>query len=131
MELNNYQSLEKKLLSFADIKVNGSNPWDIQVHDERFFKRAVTEVELGLGELFLLHTIGEVCSVNKTDAWTHKYIFPNGMLPSIAQLAQAMEGVFVIEDLHNFGADYDETLMAWYNNFNDNYGKLFYPKMEY
>jgi cyclopropane-fatty-acyl-phospholipid synthase len=74
--------------------------------------------------LFLLHTIGEVRSVNKTDAWTHKYIFPNGMQPSIAQLAGAVEDVFVIEDLHNFGADYDKTLMAWYNNFNDNWNAI-------
>jgi cyclopropane-fatty-acyl-phospholipid synthase len=88
--------------------------------------------------LFLLHTIGEVRSVNKTDAWTHKYVFPNGMLPSIAQLAGAMEGLFVIEDLHNFGADYDETLMAWYNNFNDNwnviknkYNERFYKMWKY
>jgi cyclopropane-fatty-acyl-phospholipid synthase len=339
MELNKYQSLVNKLLSLADIKVNGRNPWDIQVYDERFFKRAVTEVELGFGEsymdgwwdveklddmifriiradlqnkikynlkvalqlsgfyfinmqarrrafiigerhydlgndlfqnmldkrmnyscaywkdadtldkaqenklelickklylkpgmkvldigcgwgafgkyaaekygvevigitvskeqvalgrelckglhvefrlrdyrdinekfdrmvsvgmiehvgnknyreyfkiaernlvddgLFLLHTIGEVRSVNKTDAWTHKYVFPNGMLPSIAQLAGAMEGLFVIEDLHNFGADYDETLMAWYNNFNDNwnviknkYNERFYKMWKY
>jgi cyclopropane-fatty-acyl-phospholipid synthase len=339
MKLNKYQSLVNKLLSLADIKVNGSNPWDIQVHDERFFKRAVTEVELGLGEsymdgwwnveklddmifrviradlqnkikynlkvalqlsgfyfinmqarrrafiigerhydlgndlfqnmldkrmnyscaywkdavtldkaqenklelickklylkpgmkvldigcgwgafgkyaaekygvevigitvskeqvilgrelckglhvefrlqdyrdvnekfdrmvsvgmiehvgnknyreyfkiaernliddgLFLLHTIGEARSINKTDAWTHKYVFPNGMQPSIAQLAGAMEGLFVIEDLHNFGADYDETLMAWYNNFNDNwnvikdkYNERFYKMWKY
>jgi cyclopropane-fatty-acyl-phospholipid synthase len=74
--------------------------------------------------LFLLHTIGEVRSVNKTDAWTHKYIFPNGMLPSIAQLAGAVEGKFIIEDLHNIGADYDKTLMAWYNNFNDNWNVI-------
>jgi cyclopropane-fatty-acyl-phospholipid synthase len=325
MESNKYRSLVKQLLSLANVEVNGSNPWDIQVHDERFYKRAVTEVELGLGEsyldgwwdvekldemifrviradlqnkikhnlkvalqlsgfyfinmqarrrafiigekhydlgnnlfqnmldkrmnyscaywkdadtldkaqenklelickklylkpgmkvldigcgwgafgkyaaekygvdvigitvskeqvtlgrelckglpvefrlqdyrdvnekfdrivsvgmiehvghknykdyfkiaernliddgLFLLHTIGEVRSVNKTDAWTHKYIFPNGMQPSIAQLAGAVEDVFVIEDLHNFGADYDKTLMAWYNNFNDNWNAI-------
>ena len=74
--------------------------------------------------LFLLHTIGEVRSVNYTDAWTHKYIFPNGMLPSIAQLARAMEGLFVVEDLHNFGSDYDKTLLAWYNNFNNNWNKI-------
>ena len=325
MESNKYRSLVKQLLSLANVEVNGSNPWDIQVHDERFYKRAVTEVELGLGEsyldgwwdvekldemifrviradlqnkikhnlkvalqlsgfyfinmqarrrafiigekhydlgnnlfqnmldkrmnyscaywkdadtldkaqenklelickklylkpgmkvldigcgwgafgkyaaekygvdvigitvskeqvtlgrelckglpvefrlqdyrdvnekfdrivsvgmiehvghknykdyfkiaernliddgLFLLHTIGEVRSVNKTDAWTHKYIFPNGMQPSISQLAGAVEDVFVIEDLHNFGADYDKTLMAWYNNFNDNWNAI-------
>jgi cyclopropane-fatty-acyl-phospholipid synthase len=74
--------------------------------------------------LFLLHTIGEVRSVNNTDAWTHKYIFPNGMLPSVTQLAGAVEGLFIIEDLHNFGADYDKTLMAWYNNFSNNWGKI-------
>lgn len=74
--------------------------------------------------LFLLHTIGEVRSVKKTDAWTHKYIFPNGMLPSIAQLSKAVEGLFIIEDLHNFGADYDKTLMAWFRNLNDNWERL-------
>ncbi|GMU95015.1 MAG: cyclopropane-fatty-acyl-phospholipid synthase [Ignavibacterium album] len=74
--------------------------------------------------LFLLHTIGEVRSVKNSDAWTHKYIFPNGMLPSIAQLSKAAEGLFVIEDLHNFGADYDKTLLAWYDNFNTNWYKI-------
>ena len=67
--------------------------------------------------LFLLHTIGEIRSVKSSDAWTHKYIFPNGMLPSVAQLGKAMEGLFVMEDWHNIGADYDKTLMVWYQNF--------------
>src|ERR1039458_4174439 len=53
MESNKYQSLVKQLLSLANVEVNGSNPWDIQVHDERFYKRAVTEVELGLGESYM------------------------------------------------------------------------------
>ena len=74
--------------------------------------------------LFLLHTIGEIRSVNSTDAWTHKYIFPNGMLPSVAQLGKAIEGLFVMEDWHNFGADYDKTLVAWYNNFKNNWNKI-------
>lgn len=87
-----------------------------------YFK--IAENCLNENGLFLLHTIGEVRSVKNTDAWTHKYIFPNGMLPSIAQLAKAVEGLFVIEDLHNFGADYDKTLLAWYNNFNSNWHKL-------
>ena len=74
--------------------------------------------------LFLLHTIGEVRSTKATDAWTLKYIFPNGMLPSIAQLAKAVEGLFVIEDLHNIGADYDKTLMSWYDNFSSSWDKI-------
>ena len=67
--------------------------------------------------LFLLHTIGGNNSVTHGDPWTEKYIFPNGMLPSIAQIGGALEGLFVMEDWHNFGADYDRTLMAWRDNF--------------
>ncbi len=64
-----------------------------------------------------IHTIGGNISVTSTNPWINKYIFPNGMLPSIAQLGRAMEGLFVMEDWHNFGPDYDRTLMAWYENF--------------
>ncbi len=67
--------------------------------------------------LFLLHTIGSDKSTTIADPWTNKYIFPNGNLPSIAQLGGAMERIFVLEDWHNFGADYDKTLMAWHHNF--------------
>lgn len=67
--------------------------------------------------LFLLHTIGNNTSVTKADPWTDKYIFPNGNIPSIKQLGGAMENLFVMEDWHNFGVDYDKTLMAWHENF--------------
>lgn len=67
--------------------------------------------------LFLLHSIGGNISQTHGDPWSEKYIFPNGMLPSIQQIGAATEGLFVIEDLHNFGADYDHTLMAWHKNF--------------
>ncbi len=74
--------------------------------------------------LFLLHTIGEVRSTKSTDAWTHKYIFPNGMLPSISQLGKAIEGLFVMEDWHNIGADYDRTLMSWFHNFENSWDQI-------
>ena len=70
------------------------------------------------GGLFLLHTIGSSRSLVDTDPWIQKYIFPNSMLPSIAQIGKSIEGLFVMEDWHNFGADYDKTLMAWWENFN-------------
>ncbi len=66
--------------------------------------------------LFLLHTIGAERSTSHTDPWIARYIFPNSMLPSAAQIARAVEGRFVIEDWHNFGADYDRTLQAWRDN---------------
>ena len=68
------------------------------------------------GGLFLLHSIGTNRSVSHTDPWIGRYIFPNSMLPSAAQIAQSAEGLFVIEDWHNFGTDYDRTLQAWRDN---------------
>jgi cyclopropane-fatty-acyl-phospholipid synthase len=67
--------------------------------------------------LFLLHSIGNPNSTTKSDPWTEKYIFPNSNVPSLPQLTRAAEGLFVLEDLHNFGQYYDPTLMAWYENF--------------
>ena len=69
------------------------------------------------GGVFLLHTIGGNESEIRTDPWLSKYIFPNGILPSIAQISKACEGLFVVEDLHNLGPHYDKTLMAWNDNF--------------
>ena len=67
--------------------------------------------------LFLLHTIGKNRRDAVPDRWIDKHIFPNGETPSIGQIGDAIDGVFVCEDLHNFGADYDRTLMAWHDNF--------------
>lgn len=67
--------------------------------------------------LFLLHTIGKNKRSTHPDPWLDKYIFPNGDLPSVGQIGDAIDGLFVVEDLHNFGADYDKTLMAWHANF--------------
>ncbi|MBB1581245.1 cyclopropane fatty acyl phospholipid synthase [Serratia sp. OS31] len=67
--------------------------------------------------LFLLHTIGANQTNLHVDAWIDKYIFPNGCLPSVRHISEASEGRFVMEDWHNIGADYDRTLMAWYENF--------------
>lgn len=69
--------------------------------------------------LFLLHTIGKNNRHSTPDRWIDKYIFPNGDLPSIGQIGDAVDGLFVVEDLHNFGADYDKTLMAWHRHFEE------------
>ncbi|UCD10228.1 MAG: cyclopropane fatty acyl phospholipid synthase [Dehalococcoidales bacterium] len=79
---------------------------------------------LDSGGLFLLQTIGGNQSRKSVDPWINKYIFPNGMLPSIKQLGKAVEGLFVMEDWHSFGADYDKTLMAWYKNFEESWDEL-------
>ncbi len=69
------------------------------------------------GGLFLLQTIGGNFSGRSMNPWTTRYIFPNGSLPSPRQLTKALEKTFILEDWHNFGLDYDRTLMFWYRNF--------------
>ncbi len=83
---------------------------------ETYFK--VVAHNLKPDGLFLLHTIGANQTSLQVDPWIEKYIFPNGCLPSIAHIARASEHDFVMEDWHNFGADYDKTLMAWFQRFN-------------
>ncbi len=88
--------------------------------------------------LFLLHTIGDYTTVHHSDPWIDKYIFPNGKLPSARQITAALEERFQIEDWHNFGSDYDHTLMAWWGNFEaawpqlmDKYDERFYRMWKY
>ena len=80
----------------------------------------------------LVHTIGGNRSMRHANPWIDRYIFPNGMLPSITQVGAATENLLVIEDLHNIGPHYDPTLMAWHRRFEaawpslrDRYGERF------
>ena len=59
-------------------------------------------------------------------------------MPSAAQIADNVEEHFLIEDWHSFGADYDRTLMAWWENFaagwprlEQKYGPRFYRMWNY
>jgi cyclopropane-fatty-acyl-phospholipid synthase len=74
--------------------------------------------------LFLLHTIGALETTVRSDPWITKHIFPNSVLPSARQITAAVEGRFVMEDWHNFGADYDRTLLAWHANIEGAWDRL-------
>ena len=87
---------------------------------------------------FVLQTIGRNHTANRIDPWVGRYIFTNSMLPSPAQIARAVEGIFVMEDWQNFGADYDRTLMSWCRRFEahwdelkERYGEMFYRMWRY
>jgi cyclopropane-fatty-acyl-phospholipid synthase len=207
---NNYKRLTEEILGLAGIKINGSDPWDIQVHNEGFFRRAITEGELGVGESymdgwwdaekvdeliykilkakvdekimknlsFLLrmllaslinlqsngrayivgekhYDLGNDLFVNMLDKrmnyscgyWKNARDLDEAQRDKLELICRklymkpgmnvldigcgwsafgkyAAEKLFVIEDLHNIGADYDKTLMAWYNNFVKNRGKI-------
>lgn len=88
--------------------------------------------------LFLLHTIGATKTNSQVDPWINKYIFPNGCIPSVRHIAQHSEPYLVMEDWHNFGADYDKTLMAWHERFvahwpelSNRYSPRFYRMFRY
>ena len=88
--------------------------------------------------LFLLHTIGGNFSGIDVDPWTDKYIFPNGILPTVNNIGDSIEKLFVIEDWHNISIDYEKTLIAWHENFEkswpslkQNYSERFYRMWNY
>jgi cyclopropane-fatty-acyl-phospholipid synthase len=97
----------------------------------RTYMRAAAR-SLGKHGLFLCQGICGQSSRVHTDPWIKRYIFPNSMLPSLARLTRAAEGVFIVEDIKNIGPNYDPTLLAWEKNFcrawprfADRYGERF------
>lgn len=121
--------VETRLLDYRDINEKFNHIVSLGMFEHvghknyRHFMKVVHK-SLKDDGLFLLHTIGGNHSVRGTDAWINKYIFPNGILPSIAQIGKSIEDLFVMEDWHNISADYDKTLMAWHKNFDESWDKI-------
>ncbi len=82
-----------------------------------YFEKARQVIKDPEKGLFMMHTIGSPDSKVTIDPWIEKYIFPGGVLPSITQIGKAIEGLWVVIDLHNIGPHYDKTLVAWNENF--------------
>lgn len=133
IELQDYRELQgqfDKVVSVGMFEHVGSKNYSIYFeHVNRL---------LNSNGLFLLHTIGNYRTTSVVDPWIDKYIFPNGKLPSAHEVTDALENKFVIEDWHNFGKDYDKTLMAWMANFDNawdelksNYDQRFYRMWKY
>ncbi|MEI6038929.1 MAG: cyclopropane fatty acyl phospholipid synthase [Actinomycetes bacterium] len=74
--------------------------------------------------IMLHHTISSTYTKSSTDPYFDRYIFPGGVIPSPAQISKASEKKFIIEDLHNFGLDYDRTLLEWYKNINKKWEEI-------
>jgi len=93
---------------------------------------------LAPGGIAFIHTIGGSRARTQIDPWFDRYIFPNAVIPTLGQLASAMEEILVPEDVQNIGPHYDRTLMAWWENFNqawpslrERYGDRFYRMWKY
>lgn len=66
---------------------------------------------------FLLQSFISSSSRYACNEWFDRYIFPNGVSPSFAQLAVATEAnLGAPKDVHDLGAHYPPTLLAWDRN---------------
>ena len=74
--------------------------------------------------LFLLHTIGDNRSLTVGDPFLHKYIFPNGQLPSLQQITASMIDCFTLQDQQNLAHHYTPTLKAWHHNMQTHWQEL-------
>jgi cyclopropane-fatty-acyl-phospholipid synthase len=74
--------------------------------------------------LLLLQGIANQEKMYTNDPFMNKYIFPNGVCPSVSQLLEPAESYFVLEDFHNFTSFYPNTLKAWNANFQRNWEQI-------
>jgi cyclopropane-fatty-acyl-phospholipid synthase len=64
--------------------------------------------------VMLLHTIGRIGPRRTTDAWTTKYIFPGGYIPTLSEISLAAERTGLITaDVEVLRLHYAFTLEAW------------------
>lgn len=69
----------------------------------------------------VIHSIGRMGPPEETDAWTQKYIFPGGYVPSLSEVLPAIELTNLwITDVEILRLHYAETLRNWYERFTQN-----------
>ena len=114
--------VEFRLNDYRDISIDVDRIVSIEMFEHvgpknhRTYFRCARQC-IGKDGVFLLQTILANEPFPVLDPWLDKYIFPNAVLPTLGEIATATQGLFVIQDFRAFGADYDKTMMAWYQNF--------------
>ena len=51
--MSDYKNTVERILKSVDVEINGSRPWDLQVHDERFYSRVLGGGSLAFGESYM------------------------------------------------------------------------------
>lgn len=83
--------------------------------DEYFAKLATLLKDDGVA---LVHTIGQVGEPSAPHPWIAKYIFPGGYIPSLSEIAPAIERAgLIVTDLEVLRLHYAETLKIWRARF--------------
>jgi cyclopropane-fatty-acyl-phospholipid synthase len=81
----------------------------------RFFEAVHTR--LAPDGYALVHSIGVCRTQYRIGRFLDTYVFPLVNLPSMAQIGRAIDGLFILDDVHNIGTDYDRTAMEWNERF--------------
>ncbi len=88
-------------------------------HFDPYFK-AVRDL-LAPDGVALIHSIGLSERPDATNAWIAKYIFPGGYIPSLSEMAAAVERQNLwISDVETLRLHYAETLRHWFDRFVEN-----------
>lgn len=128
-ELCRWLPVELRLQDYRDVDEQFDHIVSVGMFEHVGWKNYRTYMEkasqcLKQDGLFLLHCIGDSISHVAGDPWLEKYIFPNSIIPSMKQIVIALEGLFTVENVQNFGFYYDVTLTAWFRNFHNNWDKI-------
>jgi cyclopropane-fatty-acyl-phospholipid synthase len=113
IRLQDYREIDEKFDRVVSIAM-------FEAVGHRYYRTFMKVVDRCLKDdgLFVLHTIVSNVHTGPEQArWLNEYIFPNGELPSLAQITRSVEELFVVEAAHHFGDDYARTLDAWHQNF--------------
>lgn len=84
--------------------------------NHREFMRVMRD-HLSPDGLILIECTSKTESRTHMDPWVDRYFFPGSLFPSARQLGAAIDGIFAVEDWHNFWSSYIHTLRAWNRNF--------------
>jgi cyclopropane-fatty-acyl-phospholipid synthase len=85
-------------------------------HYDTFFRKSAEL--LSSDGVMLLHSIGRSEGPSVTNAWTSKYIFPGGYIPSLSEVLPAIERAgLLVTDIEILRLHYAETLKAWLERF--------------
>lgn len=116
-----------ELFAEADIEVNGARPCDIQVHDERFFRRVLKDGTLGFGESYMLgwwdcDDLEELCHRAIRSGTEHR------VRPGIGTLIEVVFGMVL-----NLQSRSRSKVVAkrHYDLGNDFFGAMLDPAMQY
>jgi cyclopropane-fatty-acyl-phospholipid synthase len=118
VELRDYRDIEGEfdaICSVEMIEAVGERYWD--TYFMALDKHLAPGGRIGLQTITMSHE--RMLATRRTYTWIHKYIFPGGLLPSVAAIDNSLAGStrlrIVARD--DFGAHYAETLKIWRDRF--------------